>query len=85
MLQCGGRRLEDVRELWQEKPLMRLVDPEMIPGPTRLGIGCAARETRITTIAGLAGLGQVRDMVNHRILRRDPISDYTLFLAFVVS
>lgn len=78
MLQAGGRRLEDMRELRQETPLLRLVDREKIPDPDTIGDWLRRMGDPKNNQIGLIGLGQIRDIVNHRILRRDPLLDYTL-------
>jgi len=78
LLQAGGRHLEDVRELRQEKSLLRLVDRGNIPDPDTIGDWLRRMGDPKNNQAGQNGLGQVRDIVNHRILRRDIVSDYTL-------
>lgn len=78
MLQGGGRRLEDVRELRQEKPLLKLVGRDNIPDPDTIGDWLRRMGDPKNNQAGLSGLGHVRDTVNHRILRRDKTQDYTL-------
>jgi hypothetical protein len=66
---------------------MELVGREVIPDPDTLGdwlrSACALHADRRmgdpqTDQAGLHGLGQVRDLLNHRLLRHDGISEYTL-------
>ena len=78
MLQGGGRRLEDVRELRQEGPLLKLVEREEIPDPDTIGDWLRRMGDPKNNQAGLHGLGQVRDTENQRILRRDKMRDYTL-------
>jgi len=78
MLQGGGRRLEDVRELRQEGPLLKLVEREEIPDPDTIGDWLRRMGDPKNNQAGLHGLGHVRDTTNHRILRRDKAEDYTL-------
>jgi len=78
MLQGGGRRLEDVRELRQERPLLRLVERNDIPDPDTIGDWLRRMGDPKNNQAGLVGLGEVRDRVNQRILRRDARPDYTL-------
>jgi len=78
MLQGGGRCLEDLRELKQEEGLMKLIGRDAIPEPDTAGdwlrrMGDAERGQE-----GLRGLGEVRDKINERILRRDGIKEYTL-------
>jgi len=77
MLQGGGRTLEDVRELRRESALLGLVDREEIPDPDTVG-DWLRRMGSANGQRGLAGLGQVRDAVNQRLLRRDGIEAYTL-------
>jgi len=87
LLQGGGQTLEDLRELEQEAALMKLVGREVIPDPDTLGdwlrSACALHADRRmgdpqTDQAGLQGLGQVRDLLNQRLLRHDGITEYTL-------
>lgn len=78
MLQAGGRRIEDVRELRQEAPLLKLIGREEIPDPDTIGDWLRRMGDPRNNQAGLIGLGVVRDRINHRILRRDGIADYTL-------
>ena len=78
MLQGGGRCLEDVRELRQEEPLLKLIDRKEIPNPDTIGDWLRRMGDPQNNQAGLLGLGHVRDTTNHRILRRDKAEDYTL-------
>jgi len=78
MLQAGGQTLEDLRELEQESALMQLVSREEIPDPDTVGDWLRRMGDPQTDQAGLHGLGQLRDLLNHRLLRHDGISDYTL-------
>lgn len=78
MLQAGGQSLEDLRELEREAALMKLIGREAIPDPDSVGDWLRRMGDPQTGQAGLIGLGQVRDALNARILRRDGIQDYTL-------
>lgn len=78
MLQCGGRSLEDTRELNRESSLLRLLGREDIPDPDTLGDWLRRMGDPATGGKGLAGLGLARDEINRRILRRDGIEAYTL-------
>jgi hypothetical protein len=78
MLQAGGRCLEDLRELKREAGLLRLLDREAIPDPDTLGDWLRRMGDPATGQAGLVGLGQVRDTLNARLLRRDGHASYTL-------
>ena len=71
MLQAGGRSLEDLRELRREAGLMRLLDRAARPDPDTLGDGLRRMGDPTTGQAGLVGLGQVRDVLKARLLRRD--------------
>ena len=78
MLQGGGRSLEDIRELRYEEKLMKLIAIGNIPDPDTVGdwlrrMGCFERGQE-----GLEGLDKVREIINHRILRRDGLEEYTL-------
>lgn len=71
MLLGGGRTLEDLRELEREAAVRDLVGVAELPDPDTVGdwlrrMGDPQR--------GLAGLGQVRDVLTARILRRDGIT-----------
>jgi hypothetical protein len=78
MLQAGGQTMEDLRELGQESALMQLVGQELIPDPDTVGDWLRRMGDPQTDPAGLHGLGQIRDLLNQRILRRDGIGEYTL-------
>jgi len=78
MLQAGGRSLEDLRELQREAGLLRLLGREVIPDPDTLGDWLRRMGDPQTGQAGLVGLGQVRDELNARLLRRDGHATYTL-------
>ena len=78
MLQGGGRRLEDVRELRQESPLLSLIDRTEIPDADTIGDWLRRMGDPKTGRKGFVGLGSVRDILNHRILKRDARTDYTL-------
>lgn len=78
MLQAGGQTMEDLRELGQESALMQLVGQELIPDPDTVGDWLRRMGDPQTDQAGLHGLGQIRDLLNQRILRRDGIGEYTL-------
>jgi hypothetical protein len=78
MLQAGGQTLEDLRELEQEAALMRLVGRDLLPDPDTVGDWLRRMGDPQTDQAGLHGLGQVRDLLNLRLLRHDGITEYTL-------
>ncbi len=78
MLQGGGRYLEDLRELEREQALMKLIGREQIPDPDSTGDWLRRMGDPDLGQAGLIGLGQARDVLNQRILRRDGIQEYTL-------
>ena len=78
MLQAGGRSLEDLRALTREAGLMRLLDRAAIPDPDTLGDWLRRMGDPQRGQAGLVGLGQVRDVLTARLLRRDGHEAYTL-------
>jgi Transposase DDE domain group 1 len=78
LLQAGGRHLEDIRELRQEGSLLKLVERDEIPNPDTVGDWLRRMSDPVSGQAGLVGLGQVCDTINHRLLRRDKHTDYTL-------
>jgi hypothetical protein len=78
MLQAGGRSLEDLRALRREAGRRRLLDRGVIPDPDTLGDWLRRMGDPQTEQAGLVGLGQVRDVLTARILRRDGHEAYTL-------
>ena len=78
MLQGGGRRLEDLRELKQEQGLMRLIGRDEIPEPDTVGDWLRRMGDPNRGQEGLKGLGELRDKINGRILKRDGIKEYTL-------
>jgi hypothetical protein len=78
MLQGGGRRLEDLRELKQEEGLMRLIGRDEIPEPDTVGDWLRRMGDPNRGQEGLKGLGELRDKINGRILKRDGIKKYTL-------
>lgn len=78
MLQAGGQCLEDLRELTREAGLLRLLDRAGIPDPDTVGDWLRRMGDPQTGQAGLVGLGQVRDALTARLLRRDGHETYTL-------
>ena len=78
LLQAGGRTLEDLRELTREAALLALLTHDVLPDPDTVGDWLRRMGDPQTGQAGLHGLGQVRDILNSRILRRDGIAAYTL-------
>ena len=78
MLQAGGQRLEDLRELTREAGLLRLLGQEVVPDPDTVGDWLRRMGDPTTGQAGLVGLGQVRDALTARLLRRDGHETYTL-------
>jgi hypothetical protein len=78
MLQGGGRSFEDIRELKYEEGLMKLIDIDNIPDPDSAGDWCRRMGNLQTGQRGLNGLGEVRDALNHRMIKRDKTEAYTL-------
>lgn len=78
LLQAGGRRLEDLRELRRESSLLNLVGRDEIPDSDTVGDWLRRMGDPKTGQAGLVGLGTVRDILTHRLLRREKRMDYTL-------
>ena len=78
MLQAGGQCLEDLREWTREAGRLRLLGRAVIPDPDTLGDWLRRRGDPQTGQAGLVGLGQVRDELTARLLRRDGHTTYTL-------
>ena len=78
MLQGGGRSLEDLRELNNEKGLMKLIGGDEIPEPDTVGDWLRRMGDLKAGQLGLEGLDRVRDKINERILKRDGIKEYTL-------
>jgi len=78
MLQGGGRSLEDLRELKNEEGLMKLIGRDEIPEPDTVGDWLRRMGDPNRGQEGLKGLGEVRDKINGRILKRDGIREYTL-------
>ncbi|NOS80011.1 MAG: IS1380 family transposase [Nitrospira sp.] len=78
MLQAGGQCLEDLRELTRESGLLRLLSREIISDPDTVGDWLRRMGDPQTGHAGLVGLGQVRDELTARLLRRDGHTTYTL-------
>jgi len=70
-LQAGGRSLEDLRALRREAGLLGLLDRAARPDPDTLGDWLRRMGDPTTRQAGLVGLGQVRDVLKARLLRRD--------------
>jgi len=78
MLQAGGQSLEDLRTLTREAGLLRLLDRAVVPDPDTMGDWLRRMGDPQTGQAGLVGLGQVRDALTARLLRRDGHETYTL-------
>jgi hypothetical protein len=78
MLQGGGRSLEDLRELKDEKGLMKLIGRDEIPEPDTVGDWLRRMGDPKTGRLGLEGLDRVRDKINGRVLKKDGIKAYTL-------
>ena len=78
MLQGGGRGFEDLRELKNDEGLMKLIGYETIPDPDTAGDWTRRMGDPLKDQQGLRGLGEVRDITNHRIIRRDARAEYTL-------
>lgn len=76
MLEGGGSSLEDIRELEYEEGLMKIIERDTIPSPDATGDWL--RRMGDKESGGLEGLDKVREAINHRIMRRDGITDYTL-------
>ncbi len=78
MLQGGGKSLEDLRELRNEEGLMKLIGRDEIPEPDTVGDWLRRMGDPNRGQEGLKELGEVRDKINGRILKRDGIREYTL-------
>ena len=78
MRQAGGQCLEDLRALTREAGLRRRLSREIIPDPDTVGDLLRRMGDPTTGQAGLVGLGQVRDALTARRLRRDGHETYTL-------
>jgi hypothetical protein len=78
MLQGGGRSFEDIRELKYEEGLMKLIDIDNIPDPDSAWDWARGMGNLQTGQRGLNGLGEVRDALNHRMMKRDKREAYTL-------
>jgi hypothetical protein len=78
LLQAGGRTLEDLRDLEREDALLTLLGHEALPDPDTVGDWLRRRGDPQTGQAGLEGLGQVRDALSARLVRRDGVEAYTL-------
>jgi len=78
MLQSGGRSFEDLRELKSDKGLMKLIGYDNIPDPDTAGDWTRRMGDENNGQLGLKGLGKVRDILNHRMMKRDKTKDYTL-------
>ncbi|HIE43276.1 MAG TPA: hypothetical protein EYP78_00575 [Candidatus Omnitrophica bacterium] len=57
---------------------MKLIGNNNIPEPDTIGDWLRRMGDIGTGQSGLKGLDEVRDTINHRILRRDRIEEYTL-------
>lgn len=78
MLQGGGRSFEDLRGLKNDEGLMKLIGHETIPDPDTAGDWTRRMGDLNKGGQGLKGLGIVRDILNHRIIKRDARDAYTL-------
>lgn len=71
----GGRHIEDLREVAEDKALKRLVGIEGIPSASTVGDWLR----RMGSGRGLAALKQVTDEANRKALHLDDTKDYTLW------
>lgn len=78
MFQSGGRSFEDLRELKSDDGLIKLIGYDNIPDPDTAGDWTRRMGSKTNGQAGLKGLGDVRDTLNHRLMRRDITKEYTL-------
>ena len=78
LLQAGGQCLEDLRALTRAAGLLRLLGRAVVPDPDTVGDWLRRMGDSQSGHAGLIGLGQVRDALNARLLRRDGHITYTL-------
>jgi len=78
MLQGGSKSLEDIRELKSEEGLMKLIDISKVSDPDSTGDWFRRMGSVQTGQLGLQGLGEVRDTLNHRMMKRDNAEAYTL-------
>ena len=78
MLQGGGRSFEDLRELKTDEGLMKLIGYGNVPDPDTVGDWTRRMGDLSQGQRGLSGLGSVRDALNHRLMRRDERTEYTL-------
>ncbi len=78
MLEGGGRSLEDIRELANERGLTKLIGRGVIPSSDAIGDWLRKMGDPSRTDNGIAGLDKVSTEINHRILKHDPREKYTL-------
>lgn len=78
MLQGGGRSFEDLRELKGDEGLMNLIGYDNIPNADTAGDWMRRMGDIESGQLGLKGLGDVRDVLNQRIMKRDETKEYTL-------
>jgi len=78
MLESGGVSLEDIREMKYEDGLMKLIGETKIPSPDALGDWLRTMGEKSSGQKGLLGLDKVREKLNHRLLKRDGLKEYTL-------
>lgn len=78
MLQGGGKYLEDIRELENEKGLMKLIKMDKLPNPDSIGDWFRRMGTPESNQSGLLGLDKVREIITKRLLQKDKTEKYTL-------
>lgn len=78
MLQGGGRSFEDLRELKSDEGLMNLIGYDNIPDADTAGDWTRRMGDVTKGQLGLNGLGDVRDVLNQRIMKKDTAEEYTL-------
>lgn len=78
MLQGGGRSFEDLRELKSDEGLMNLMGYDNIPDADTAGDWTRRMGDITKGQLGLNGLGDVRDVLNQRVMKKDTAEEYTL-------
>ncbi len=78
MLQGGGRSLEDIRIFNEEKDFLKITKNDRLPTASAISHWLDRSGSNQKKQEGLHGLNNIRKELNHRMMKRDSVDEYTL-------